>query len=104
MPSIDAIARFLDETLSIATIPDYSSAVNGLQLANLGDIQRVACAVDFSTETVTGAVDAGARLLVVQDIWQQGPGKASTRRSLPIVTRGRHKEEHVLRVYGLELD
>jgi len=65
MPSIDAIATFLDETLNIATIPDYSSAVNGLQLSNLGDIQRVACAVDFSSETVTGAIDAGARLLVV---------------------------------------
>jgi dinuclear metal center YbgI/SA1388 family protein len=65
MPSIDAIATFLDETLSIATVPDYSNAVNGLQLSNLGDIQRAACAVDFSTETVTGAVDAGAKLLIV---------------------------------------
>jgi dinuclear metal center YbgI/SA1388 family protein len=65
MPPIDAIATFLDETLSIATIPDYTNAVNGLQLSNLGDIQRVASAVDFSTETVTGAIDAGAKLLIV---------------------------------------
>lgn len=65
MASIQAIATFLDDTLNIATIPDYSNAVNGLQLANIGDIQRVACAVDFSTETATGAVDAGAKLLIV---------------------------------------
>jgi dinuclear metal center YbgI/SA1388 family protein len=65
MPAIDAIATFLDETLSIATVPDYSNAVNGLQLSNLGDIQRVACAVDFSSETVAGAIDAGAKLLIV---------------------------------------
>jgi dinuclear metal center YbgI/SA1388 family protein len=65
MPSIDAIATFLDETLSIATIPDYANALNGLQLSNLGDITKVASAVDFSTETATGAVDAGARLLIV---------------------------------------
>jgi dinuclear metal center YbgI/SA1388 family protein len=65
MPSIDAIAAFLDETLNIAAIPDYPGAVNGLQLANLGDIQRVACAVDFSTETATGAVNAGAKLMIV---------------------------------------
>jgi dinuclear metal center YbgI/SA1388 family protein len=39
--------------------------VNGVQLANVGDIQRVATAVDFSTDTVTGTIDAGARLLLV---------------------------------------
>jgi dinuclear metal center YbgI/SA1388 family protein len=39
--------------------------VNGVQLSNVGDIQRVATAVDFSTETITGAIDAGARLLLV---------------------------------------
>jgi dinuclear metal center YbgI/SA1388 family protein len=65
MPSIDTIATFLDDTLSIASIPDYSNALNGLQLSNLGDIQKVACAVDFSTETATGAIDAGAKLLLV---------------------------------------
>lgn len=65
MPALEQLATFLDATLDIARIPDYPNAVNGVQLANVGDIQRVATAVDFSTETVTGAIDAGARLLLV---------------------------------------
>jgi len=65
MPSLKTLADFLDDTLRIATVPDYANAVNGVQLANIGDIQRIATAVDFSSETVRGAIDAGARLLIV---------------------------------------
>lgn len=65
MPTLEQLATFLDATLDVRRIPDYPNAVNGVQLANVGDIQRVATAVDFSTETVTGAIDAGARLLLV---------------------------------------
>jgi len=65
MPALAKIAEFLDDALNIANVPDYSNAVNGVQLANLGEIERVATAVDFSSETVTGAIDAGARLLIV---------------------------------------
>lgn len=65
MPALEPLATFLDNTLNCAAIPDYPNAVNGVQLANVGDIQHVACAVDFSTETVTGAIDAGAKLLIV---------------------------------------
>jgi len=55
----------MDELLAIRAIPDYPSAVNGVQLANIGDIERIATAVDFSTETISGAIDVGARLLIV---------------------------------------
>jgi dinuclear metal center YbgI/SA1388 family protein len=65
MPTLASLAEFLDTTLAIGQIPDYPNAVNGVQLANFGDIQRVATAVDFSTPTITGAIDAGARLLIV---------------------------------------
>jgi dinuclear metal center YbgI/SA1388 family protein len=65
MPSLEVLATFLDSTLGTASIPDYPNAVNGVQLANVGDIERVAAAVDFSTETVSRAIDAGARLLIV---------------------------------------
>lgn len=65
MPALEQLAAYLDSTLSTATIPDYPNAVNGVQLANLGDIQQVATAVDFSSETVAGAIDAGAKLLLV---------------------------------------
>jgi dinuclear metal center YbgI/SA1388 family protein len=65
MPALAQLAEFLDTTLDIANVPDYPGALNGVQLANVGDIERVACAVDFSSETVNGAIDAGARLLLV---------------------------------------
>jgi dinuclear metal center YbgI/SA1388 family protein len=65
MPALGDIAAFLDRTLDIAGVPDYPGAVNGVQLANLGDIRHVATAVDFSTQSVNGAIDAGARLLIV---------------------------------------
>jgi dinuclear metal center YbgI/SA1388 family protein len=65
MPALARLAEFLDTTLNIAGIPDYPNAVNGVQLENVGNIERIATAVDFSSETVTGAVNAGARLLIV---------------------------------------
>jgi dinuclear metal center YbgI/SA1388 family protein len=65
MAALAELADFLDATLNIAAIPDYPNAVNGVQLANLGGIHHVASAVDFSTETVNGAINAGARLLLV---------------------------------------
>lgn len=65
MPSLASIADFLDETLDVANVPDYPNAVNGVQLANVGEIERVATAVDFSSEAIDGAIGAGARLLVV---------------------------------------
>ncbi|HTE45083.1 MAG TPA: Nif3-like dinuclear metal center hexameric protein [Gemmatimonadaceae bacterium] len=65
MPPLTQLAEFLDSTLETTRIPDYANAVNGVQLSNIGDIQRVATAVDFSTETVSGTINAGARLLIV---------------------------------------
>ncbi len=65
MPALTEIAGFLDATLDVAGVPDYPNALNGVQLANLGNIERVATAVDFSSETVNGAINCGARLLVV---------------------------------------
>lgn len=65
MPALAQLAEFLDATLDTPRIPDYPNALNGVQLANVGDIQRIATAVDFSTETVNGAINAGARLLIV---------------------------------------
>jgi dinuclear metal center YbgI/SA1388 family protein len=65
MPTLAQLASFLDTTLNIRGIPDYPNAVNGVQLANMGEIDRVATAVDFSSETVNGAINASARLLIV---------------------------------------
>jgi len=65
MPTLTQLSDFLDSTLNVGAIPDYPNAVNGVQVANFGAINGVATAVDFSTETVNGAINAGARLLVV---------------------------------------
>ena len=46
MASLQEIVAFLDKELRVAEIPDYSGAVNGLQLANGGTVTQVAAAVD----------------------------------------------------------
>lgn len=65
LPSLAHVADFLDATLRIVEIPDYPNALNGVQVANETGIVRVACAVDFSTGAVEGAIDARANLLIV---------------------------------------
>ena len=65
MPALALLTEFLDTALNVVGIPDYPNAVNGVQLANAGDIRRVATAVDFSTDTVDGAIGADANLLLV---------------------------------------
>jgi dinuclear metal center YbgI/SA1388 family protein len=57
--------EFLDRELRTAEIPDYSTALNGLQLANGGTVSHVAAAVDYSTLTIRQAVAVGADLLIL---------------------------------------
>jgi dinuclear metal center YbgI/SA1388 family protein len=59
------IAEYLDELLATRDTPDYGGAVNGLQLDGAGDVRAVAAAVDFSRRAVEGAVERGAKLLLV---------------------------------------
>jgi len=72
MADLAEIVRFLDAELRIAEIPDYSGAVNGLQLQNDGTVTRVASAVDASLPVIRKAIAAGADLLVVHHgmFWQ----------------------------------
>lgn len=60
-----SIVAHLDELLRTREVPDYSGAVNGLQVANAGRVARVATAVDFSRPAIEQAVAAGAQLLIV---------------------------------------
>ncbi len=70
---LQTIANFLDKTLSVKNIPDAPGAQNGLQLANNGQITRVAVAVDGSEQTIRAALDMGADLLILHHgiFWQQ---------------------------------
>lgn len=65
MGRLAEIARFLDDELRSADVPDYDGAKNGLQLENSGEVAKIAAAVDFSRATVERAVEARASLLIV---------------------------------------
>jgi dinuclear metal center YbgI/SA1388 family protein len=62
---LEQVVRYLDDLLDTAQVPDYSGALNGLQLANSGHVARIAAAVDYSTRTIEGAIAANADLLLV---------------------------------------
>ena len=65
MTSTTLIVQYLDDLLEASAVPDYSNALNGLQLANTGSVDWIAAAVDFSVRTVTAAAQTGANLLIV---------------------------------------
>ena len=65
LPSSHAIAEHLDTILGTASVPDYPTAVNGLQVANRTPVRKVATAVDASLRTIEGAIAADANLLIV---------------------------------------
>jgi dinuclear metal center YbgI/SA1388 family protein len=64
--------KYLDWELKTASIPDYSGAVNGLQLANSGKIGRVIAAVDASLPVIEAVAAEGGGLLIVHHgmFWQ----------------------------------
>ena len=64
MVNAQELARWLDAFLRTSDIPDHPGALNGLQLDSRGEIRAVACAVDYSTETVQNAVRSRADLLL----------------------------------------
>lgn len=62
---LTSIVSLLDRTLRIDEIHDASAALNGLQIENNGDINKVALAVDGSQKSIDGAIAAGADLLLL---------------------------------------
>ena len=72
MASLDELTEFLERELRTAEIPDYPGAINGLQLANRGEVTRIVAAVDASLPVVRAAAEGGGGLLVVHHgmFWQ----------------------------------
>ncbi len=72
MASLDEIVAFLDRELRSASISDYPGAVNGLQLANGGEVFRIVAAVDASLPVIRAAAEGGPGLLIVHHgmFWQ----------------------------------
>lgn len=60
-----AVVPWLDDLLQTHLTPDYSGALNGLQVEHVGPVRSIAAAVDASLRTVEQAVDHGANLLIV---------------------------------------
>jgi len=63
--SLADIAAFADQLLDVAGILDYPGALNGVQFANRGEIERIVTAVDFSSAAIDCAIRSGARLVLV---------------------------------------
>jgi dinuclear metal center YbgI/SA1388 family protein len=59
------LREYLDAYLRIGEVPDYSGALNGLQVEGTRPVRRVAAAVDAAQATVDAAVAGGADLLLV---------------------------------------
>jgi dinuclear metal center YbgI/SA1388 family protein len=72
MATLDEIVSYLDLELGTGRIQDYPAALNGLQLANGGRVDRVVAAVDASLSVIEAAAQGGPGLLVVHHgmFWQ----------------------------------
>jgi dinuclear metal center YbgI/SA1388 family protein len=72
MAELAEIVEFLDRELRVSSVPDYPGAVNGLQLANAGRIERIVAAVDASLPVIEAASAGGPGLLLVHHgmFWQ----------------------------------
>lgn len=62
---LQRLVTYLDTLLDVPGFPDYSRAVNGLQVEGPGPVTHVAVAVDAAEYSIRGAAAAGADLLVV---------------------------------------
>ncbi len=62
---LESLLQYMDQYLAVLDHPDYSAALNGLQVAGPDEVSRVATAVDASEASIRAAVDQGAHLLIV---------------------------------------
>jgi len=72
MHDLFELVSFMDRELRTAAISDYPGAMNGLQLANNGIVNRILSAVDASLPVVEIAAADGPALLIVHHgmFWQ----------------------------------
>ena len=65
MAKLESVLQFLEDTFHASGFPDYSHALNGLQVQGPEELSRLVVAVDASEATIEAAVVAGADLLLV---------------------------------------
>jgi len=94
------IAAHLDALLRTRETPDYANALNGVQVEHRGPVTRIAAAVDTSQQTIHGAIDAGANLLLVHHgLFWQGLQPLTG----PLFARTRLLIEHDIALYSSHL-
>jgi dinuclear metal center YbgI/SA1388 family protein len=64
-PTVAAIGHHLDVLLRVDEVPDFTGALNGIQVESDSPITKVAAAVDARERTIRAAAEAGANLLLV---------------------------------------
>ena len=72
MADLAEIVEYLDAELRVSEIKDYPGAMNGLQLANNGEVTRIFSAVDASLAVVEEAAESGGLLIVHHGMFWQG--------------------------------
>jgi dinuclear metal center YbgI/SA1388 family protein len=78
---IHELAAYLDQYLQIAVVPDYPTALNGLQVENSGNVSRLAAAVDASEATIREAAKRGCDgMLVHHGLFWDGNQPVTQRR------------------------
>jgi dinuclear metal center YbgI/SA1388 family protein len=63
--NLSDLVSHLDAMLRVGELPDYPTALNGLQVEGSRPVRRVACAVDAAEATIRRALEGGADLVVV---------------------------------------
>ena len=59
------LSNYLDNLLDISSISDASSALNGLQVQNTGEIKKIGLAVDLCQDTIDLAIEKNCQMLFV---------------------------------------
>lgn len=62
---LESLLQYVDEYLSVSDHPDYSVALNGLQVGGPDEIEKIATAVDASEASIHAAAEVGADILIV---------------------------------------
>ena len=65
MPALAEIVHYANEYLRVAECGDWENALNGLQVENSGEVERIGAAVDASSRVFALAAEKGIDLLVV---------------------------------------
>jgi dinuclear metal center YbgI/SA1388 family protein len=62
---LESLLQYMDEYLALQGHPDYTGALNGLQVEGPSDVAHLVAAVDASEASISAAVAAGADLMIV---------------------------------------